>query len=64
MWTTSEVMFVLFSSFVDGCRIRWASYKNKQNQKDGKSSDVVETSPIHVSFISYQVRNFFVHSLS
>lgn len=36
-------------------RIRWATYKSKLGSKEPKQ-DVLETSPVHVSFISYQVR--------
>jgi RNA recognition motif-containing protein len=35
-------------------RIRWATYKSKVGSKEPKQ-DVLETSPVHVSFISYQV---------
>jgi len=35
-------------------RIRWATYKSKVGSKEPKQ-DVLETSPVHVSFISYQI---------
>lgn len=46
-------LFLLCSTYLN--RIRWASYKNKQSQRETRSTDVLETSPVHVSFISYQV---------
>jgi hypothetical protein len=36
------------------CRIRWATYKSKLGVKEPRQ-DALETSPVHVSFISYQV---------
>jgi len=35
-------------------RVRWATFKNKLNSKDMKP-DGLETSPVHVSFLSYQI---------
>lgn len=50
---------MIFIVFLLCCRhhdysIRWASYKNKSNVRETKGESL-ETSPVHVSFISYQV---------